>query len=169
MELISRQLVIEVIEEYPHGDWNIETMSDMVERIKQLSPIQPVNNSEVPNSSDTISRQQAIDALKGCYCGGEDSCGEPWIYESHAIKAVEQLPPIQPEPHWIPVEQALPELRHDVLLTVFFNERWNVAEGYRQDGEFMFWNNGRLDSVLDEENRVIAWMTKPEPYKGVTT
>ena len=69
------------------------------------------------------------------------------------------------EPHWIPVEQALPELRHDVLLTVFFHERWNVAEGYRQDGEFMFWNNGRLDPVLDEENRVIAWMPKPEPYK----
>ena len=46
---------------------------------------------------DLISRQAAIDALKGCYCGGEDSCGEPWIYESHAIKAIEQLPPIQPE------------------------------------------------------------------------
>ena len=73
------------------------------------------------------------------------------------------------ESHWIPVEQALPELRHDVLLTVFFHERWNVAEGYRQDGEFMFWNHGRLDSVLDEENRVIAWMPKPEPYKGVNT
>ena len=72
------------------------------------------------------------------------------------------------EPHWIPVEQELPKLRHDVLLTVFFHEKWNVAEGYRQDGEFMFWNNGRLDSVLDEENRVIAWMPKPEPYKVVT-
>lgn len=72
------------------------------------------------------------------------------------------------EPHWIPVTERLPKLRHDVLLTVFFHERWNVAEGYRQDGEFMFWNNGRLDSVLDEENRVIAWMPKPEPYKGVT-
>ena len=40
-ELISRQSVIEVIEEYPHGDWNIETMSDMAERIKRLPPIQP--------------------------------------------------------------------------------------------------------------------------------
>ena len=71
-------------------------------------------------------------------------------------------------PHWIPVERALPELRHDVLLTVFFHEKWNVTEGYRQDGEFMFWNHGRLDSVLDEENRVRAWMPKPEPFKGVT-
>lgn len=69
---------------------------------------------------------------------------------------------------WIPVTERLPKLRHDVLLTVFFHERWNVAEGYRQEGEFMFWNNGILDSVLDEENRVRAWMPKPEPYKGVT-
>ena len=46
---------------------------------------------------DLISRQAAIDALKGCYCGGEDSCGEPWIYEDHAIKAIEQLPSAQPE------------------------------------------------------------------------
>lgn len=72
------------------------------------------------------------------------------------------------EPHWIPCSERLPELRHDVLLTVFFHEKWNVTEGYRQDGEFMFWNHGRLDSVLDEENRVIAWMPKPEPYKEVT-
>lgn len=81
-------------------------------------------------------------------------------YEEDAIRVV-----LDAIPHWIPVEQALPELRHDVLLTVFFHERWNVAEGYRQDGEFMFWNNGRLDSVLDEENRVIAWMPKPEPAR----
>ena len=47
--------------------------------------------------SDLISRQAAIDALKGCYCGGEDLCGEPWIYEDHAIKAIEQLPSAQPE------------------------------------------------------------------------
>lgn len=89
------------------------------------------------------------------------------LYNFTLNRIIEQ-PTIQPEPHWIPVEQALPELRHDVLLTVFFHERWNVAEGYRQDGEFMFWNHGRLDSALDEENRVIAWMPKPEPYKGVT-
>ena len=82
---------------------------------------------------------------------------------------IDKQPTVHPEPHWIPVEQALPELRHDVLLTVFFHERWNVAEGYRQDGEFMFWNNGILESVLDEENRVIAWMPKPEPFKGVNT
>jgi len=35
------------------------------EIIKALTPIQPANNSECPNNSDTISRQAAIDALQG--------------------------------------------------------------------------------------------------------
>lgn len=66
--------------------------------------------------TDCISRQQAIDALKSCYCGGEDSCGEPWIYESHAIKAIKQLPPIQPVvrckdcKHWIPYDWMFSEV-----------------------------------------------------------
>lgn len=45
--------------------------------------------------SDLISREAVIKALENCYCGGEDSCGEPWIYKDHVIKAVEQLPPAQ--------------------------------------------------------------------------
>ena len=66
---------------------------------------------------DVISRQAAIDALEGCYCGGEDSCGEPWIYESHAIKAIKQLPPIQPDivrckdcKYWIPYDWMFSEV-----------------------------------------------------------
>ena len=91
----------------------------------------------------------------------------PVIFRPAIQKVIETISELEenPEPHWIPVERALPELRHDVLLTVFFHEKWNVTEGYRQDGEFMFWNHGRLDSVLDEENRVIAWMPKPEPMR----
>ncbi len=73
------------------------------------------------------------------------------------------------EPHWIPVTERLPEIRHDVLFTVFFHETWRTMQGYRQDGEFMFWYNGRLESALDDEHRVSAWCELPEPYKGVTT
>ena len=47
--------------------------------------------------TDLISRADALDALKKCYCGGEDSCGEPWIYEDHAFNAIKQLPSAQPE------------------------------------------------------------------------
>ncbi len=51
-------------------------------------------------SGDTISRQAAINAIDECYCGGEDSCGEPWIYKENAVEAiemVERLPSAQPE------------------------------------------------------------------------
>lgn len=54
--------------------------------------------------SDLIDRQSALDALKKCHCGGEDSCGEPWIYEDHAIKAIEQLPSAQPEPSQVAMD-----------------------------------------------------------------
>ena len=66
---------------------------------------------------DTISRKRAIDALKKCYCGGEDSCGEPWIYEEHALEAIKQLPSAEPEiiqckdcKHWMPYEWMFSEI-----------------------------------------------------------
>ena len=46
--------------------------------------------------SDYISRQAAIDAIDECYCGGEDSCGEPWIYKENAVEAIQMIEPIPP-------------------------------------------------------------------------
>ena len=46
--------------------------------------------------TDCISRQAAIDAIDECYCGGEDSCGEPWIYQENAVEAIQMIEPIQP-------------------------------------------------------------------------
>jgi hypothetical protein len=103
---------------------------------------------------DLICRQAAIDALKRVPGVG-----------NRALDKIRELPPITVEQDWIPVSKEMPPLRHDVWLTVFFHEKWNVTEGYRQDGEFMFWNHGRLDSALDEENRVTAWKPKSKPYQ----
>lgn len=36
-DLISRQQAIDIIEDFPHGDvWNVESMEEMIDRIKQL-------------------------------------------------------------------------------------------------------------------------------------
>ena len=36
-DAISRQAAIDIIEDFPHGDvWNVESMEEMVDRIKQL-------------------------------------------------------------------------------------------------------------------------------------
>ncbi len=45
--------------------------------------------------NDAISRQQAIETFKDCAVNGVGIDG--------IVDALEQLPPIQPEPHWIPV------------------------------------------------------------------
>ena len=86
---------------------------------------------------DTISRQSAIDALKQCYCGGEDVFGEPWIYEEHAIKAINTLPSAQPEiirckeckysEHWYKDKRRC-FLWHEAGIDVFEDGYCNYAE-----------------------------------------
>ena len=78
-DTISRKAVLEIVEDYPHGDWNIETMNDMNGMVEQLPP---ANNSEITNSSDAINRRAAIEA-----CGG-------YLVPANIIR---ELPPAQPE------------------------------------------------------------------------
>ena len=58
---------------------------DKMDKCEKLQ-LSPANCSETPNNSDTISRQQAIDAL---YSVDE--------YNSRSVKAIKQLPPAEPD------------------------------------------------------------------------
>ena len=86
------------------------------------------------------------------------------------------------EPHWIPVEQALPEEETDVLVTVhFLGLKRTHRNGRKEHIKESFYVevashiNGEWSSASDEykiakdRHKVIAWMSLPEPYKGVTT
>lgn len=77
---------------------------------------------------------------------------------------------VQSEPHWIPVEQALPEEPFGCLVTVMDTDPVTMEEfenilpyfvGW--DGEQ--WNDGDGQQCPFE---VLAWWGLPEPYKGVT-
>lgn len=68
---------------------------------------------------------------------------------------------IQPEPHWIPVTERLPEVGKDVLLS-YFDE---ITIGWL--------NSDSLWSIYDgwkcvSADEIFAWMPLPEPFKGVT-
>lgn len=122
---------------------------------------------------------QAIDLLKGLEQSLDDYCrlnDEGKTAFGMAITALElfgnseQLPsaqPEQPEPHWIPVSERLPEEPFGCLVTVWdtdpitMDEFENILPYFvGWDGEQ--WNDGEGEQCPFE---VIAWMPLPEPYK----
>ena len=74
--------------------------------------------------------------------------------------ALEKLPPAQPEPHWIPRSERLPEHGGRYLISVLdgINRRTTVApylprcKAWTMTGRMAYW-------------KVIAWMPLPEPWK----
>lgn len=59
---------------------------------EHLAKVAPVNNSEIPNSSDTISRAKAIEAFM-------DAMNDVGVLDAEDINTVfQKLPPAQPEP-----------------------------------------------------------------------
>ena len=95
---------------------------------------------------DLISRQAAIDAVRATLLA--------WSYmpewrDNKIIKAVEQLPPIQPEPHEIGYDDC-----SNALLKMWMD---NVLT----DGEY--------NRIADKLNEKWGKTELPEPYKGVTT
>ena len=77
----------------------------------------------------------------------------------------------QPEPHWIPCSERLPENDNEVLITVWDAEDdyVEVYKGFYQGHEWWTqWCHG-CSKIKDEpcgENIVIAWMPLPASYKG---
>ena len=97
-DLIDRQIAISAI---CNACGKIDC--DQVDKCEKLQLL-PANNSEIPNSSDTISRQEALDALNNI----EIPRNASWYpYYQQAITAVDKLPPAQPaqperiKGHWI--------------------------------------------------------------------
>ena len=68
------------------------------------------------------------------------------------------------EPHWIPVEQDLPEKSGEYLVTVKWVTGESDVDVYEYDARHKTWNDG--ESAGGE--RAVAWCNLPEPYKGVT-
>ena len=85
-DLISRQAAISAI---CSACGKIDC--DKMDKCEKLQ-LPPANNSEIPNSSDTISRQAAIDALTE-YGNGR----AVFISVGEAIIRIEQLPPAEPD------------------------------------------------------------------------
>ena len=173
-DLISRQAAIAEIHEDADwlaaqgSDWQTERMERDKSILMSLPSVEPDTNcSEIPNNSDTISRQQAIDALRNYLV--EKRCPDDGTLTCRLIEneVINKLPSVQPEQRWIPVSERLPE---DGDYKPF---------SYYEDGAVLFctkddkigfgWCYESTKQWANEDDKspgeVIAWMPLPEPYQ----
>ena len=127
-----------------------DTIIDGLRMTMDLCVFDPSTGEEIdPDMLNDINRA-TYDACKG------------------ALEILEQLPPAQPEPHWIPVTERLPEIGEYVLCMIRqqYRGQFHVChyvdkDKYHDHPYFDWWHNGFPD--------VVAWMPLPKPYKGEVT
>lgn len=87
-----------------------------------------------------------------------------------AIMAVMDAPTIEPQ-RWIPVTEAMPEEKQDVLLAF----KHNMVVGFWEDilndgGQAWYANSGNGwmtgTETVDDDGYPLAWMPLPEPWRG---
>jgi len=118
--------------------------------------------------NDLIRRQAAIDEIKEFknraaeWRDEQEGCSDIWHRADSAIASaleiglrVKKLPSAQ---QWIPCSEGLPEESGDYLVTVAHHSGELLVEVDQFDNE-----NGSWWHYMDD---VIAWMSRPEPYKG---
>ena len=129
-----------------------------------------VNCSEIPNNSDTISRQAAIDKItKRLFETAFNNVGIKQDIDETLVDVAEnrlenwfnELPPIQSEQQWIPCSERLPEDDTEVLVYLFENNR-SPYIAWLSDGR---WYTEYFE--VEREDEPVAWMPLPEPYKEV--
>lgn len=144
--------------------------------------IEALKYSEIPNSStDCISRQAATSIPiipkehRKIFKSIDDAFETGW---NEALSCANMLPSAQPEPHWIPCSERLPEEDTEVLISYRYKEGEGDTDHVNIDitsyGTTCF--GGREIHTLKEWRQpfdyfhanyeVIAWMPLPEPYKG---
>lgn len=134
---------------------------------------------------DAISRQAAIDALKehrALFCDNTPDTFSKLSYAEKsrvdeldmAIATLINLPSAQPETHWIPCSERLPEKSGRYLVTRGLkacNAIWNrvyiinYTDLMGLKAEKIWWDGNVGKSDFQKIDDVIAWMPLPEPYR----
>jgi len=112
--------------------------------------------------NDCVSREAVFDWLcEGCeryHWNGDNVC----LTKCEDYRTIAKLPFVQPTSSWIPVTERLPENEGAYLVTTrdLFGGKLTASNVFEciyiaDDWIYHGW----------EDNKVLAWMPKPEPYK----
>ena len=140
---------------------------------------------------DLISRQDAVDEIANLassmsVCINHDECRGMKSMQNRAIKAIENLPSVQPEQHWIPCSERLPEELAEVNVTWvntnpepyydFVKDKPATGSAVYYKGGWYWYSSvtvdvlveyGRMESEkMDDAIKVLAWCPLPEPWRG---
>lgn len=113
---------------------------------------------------DLISRQAAIDAT-----WEEPTYTDPINVLTEVRDRIKQLPSAQ---QWIPVDERLPEVEKDVLISYHYDGDEKFFEFFpAYDGVMIsYWTGVKNHNVprfaVGEGMKVLAWMPLPEPWEG---
>ena len=166
-DLIERQDALDALEKI---GW-IETKADKEYAIRlftDLPPAQPEIEERTEEfaqnvpKEDLISRKAAIDALKNERSDWNCDYNVP---VDHCIDAIYSVPSVQPEPHWIPVSERLPESKPEDL-------EYPTVIACCEDGEVMtacYYESTKewgIGENYDRKINPVAWMPLPEPYRA---
>ena len=137
--------------------------------------------------SDFIDRNDAVEAIEfeKVYMTAYKGSSSGYVSEGNplkqynkglddAIKAINSLTPVKPEPKWIPVTEALPVEEKDVLVSVHFDGYKDEYINYPPSDyvEIASHTDGVWSSIYDDFktmrrlHHIVAWMEKPKPYRG---
>lgn len=138
--------------------------------------IEALSGSEIPNSSDTISRQAALDAIDtwpkyGCNPDGrlvplnDDEHYVPYVHYDDMVKVLKSLPSAR---RWIPCSERMPDSSKQVLVyarsvhyaLAKYDEMREADGSYKK--QWVTFDAWKPFYTIKE---VIAWQPLPEPYK----
>ena len=166
-DTISRQAAISHVDDVPYikDHPNVGLLwKAWIESLPSAQPEKRTQERTETHSCDLISRQAAIDALKGMAVPlyKDPACEDIWERDrtlDNAIDAIRGLPSAQPEQRWIPVSERMPEPRVDV----WCNSDMGQMVGYYDEYAETWYGRDYLELI------VTAWMPLPEPYRGERT
>jgi hypothetical protein len=180
-DLIDRQAAIDAVAEGLKRTF-IEYKDVAEKLLNEVPSAQPETHDKRTgtHACDLISRQAAIDALRAAYWDKniQSAKDDPCIVDAMtdwAIRQIKVLPSAQPQQHWIPCSERLPEekdagilkkhgiskMSKIVLATVEVKGERMTTTACTYDGEWD-WNM----KYAFPDYKIIAWMPLPLPYKG---
>ena len=164
-DLIERQAAIDVLAAMQGRCTSKAALiqnSKIWQQIKDLPSVQPVAKDINVSCKDAISRQVAIDALEKIPVREfkkTDGLLDALISIGQVYRALKQLPPVQPEPQWIPCRETVDIPDHEILACDKYGEEMFGYLSYEDDQ----WLCVSDDCMMYDP---IAWREKLEPYRG---